>query len=85
MACPGLPHRVSPTPSPASPAGPTEPHADPCWLDPADQPAGRRNRMLVAYGLGDAGTGMAASLIGFYLFVFYTKAAGLPPGWPAWC
>ncbi|MFN7898382.1 MAG: MFS transporter, partial [Synechococcaceae cyanobacterium] len=56
-----------------------EPHADPCWLDPADQPAGRRNRMLVAYGLGDAGTGMAASLIGFYLFVFYTKAAGLPP------
>ena len=35
--------------------------------------------MLVAYGLGDAGTGMAASLIGFYLFIFYTKAAGLAP------
>jgi GPH family glycoside/pentoside/hexuronide:cation symporter len=35
--------------------------------------------MLLAYGLGDAGTGMAASLIGFYLFIFYTKAAGLPP------
>jgi len=32
----------------------------------------------VAYGLGDAGTGMAASLIGFYLFIFYTAAAGLP-------
>ena len=28
--------------------------------------------------MGDAGTGMAASLIGFYLFVFYTAAAGLP-------
>ncbi|MFN5698542.1 MAG: MFS transporter [Cyanobacteriota bacterium] len=34
--------------------------------------------MLVAYGLGDAGTGMAASLIGFYLFIFYTSAAGMP-------
>jgi len=34
---------------------------------------------MVSYGLGDAGTGMAASLIGFYLFVFYTSAAGLPP------
>ncbi|MFN6133453.1 MAG: MFS transporter [Synechococcaceae cyanobacterium] len=38
-----------------------------------------RRRLLWAYGLGDAGTGMAASLIGFYLFVFYTSAAGLPP------
>jgi GPH family glycoside/pentoside/hexuronide:cation symporter len=37
-----------------------------------------RLRLLVAYGLGDAGTGMAASLIGFYLFIFYTAAAGLP-------
>jgi GPH family glycoside/pentoside/hexuronide:cation symporter len=37
-----------------------------------------RQRLLWAYGLGDAGTGMAASLIGFYLFVFYTAAAGLP-------
>ncbi|MEB3255408.1 MAG: MFS transporter [Synechococcaceae cyanobacterium] len=79
MACPGLPHRVSPTPSPAPPAPRPEPQADPCGLDPADQPAGRRNRMLLAYGLGDAGTGMAASLIGFYLFIFYTKAAGLAP------
>ncbi|MEB3332094.1 MAG: MFS transporter [Synechococcaceae cyanobacterium] len=34
--------------------------------------------MLLAYGLGDAGTGMAASLIGFYLFIFYTAAVGLP-------
>jgi GPH family glycoside/pentoside/hexuronide:cation symporter len=39
----------------------------------------RRRRLLWAYGLGDAGTGMAASLIGFYLFIFYTAAAGLPP------
>ncbi|MEB3169063.1 MAG: MFS transporter, partial [Synechococcaceae cyanobacterium] len=38
-----------------------------------------RRRLLWGYGLGDAGTGMAASLIGFYLFVFYTSAAGLPP------
>jgi GPH family glycoside/pentoside/hexuronide:cation symporter len=38
-----------------------------------------RQRLLWAYGLGDAGTGMAASLIGFYLFIFYTAAAGLPP------
>jgi GPH family glycoside/pentoside/hexuronide:cation symporter len=38
-----------------------------------------RQRLLWSYGLGDAGTGMAASLIGFYLFVFYTSAAGLPP------
>ncbi|WP_216904868.1 MFS transporter [Synechococcus sp. CCY 9618] len=35
-------------------------------------------RVLLAYGMGDAGTGMAASLIGFYLFIFYTSAAGLP-------
>ncbi|MBM5818097.1 MAG: MFS transporter, partial [Cyanobacteria bacterium K_Offshore_surface_m2_239] len=34
---------------------------------------------MLSYGLGDAGTGMAASLIGFYLFVFYTSAAGLSP------
>ena len=37
-----------------------------------------RQRMLLAYSIGDAGTGMAASLIGFYLFIFYTSAAGLP-------
>ena len=34
---------------------------------------------MISYGFGDAGTGMAASLIGFYLFLFYTAAAGLPP------
>jgi GPH family glycoside/pentoside/hexuronide:cation symporter len=43
-----------------------------------DLPAGQQLRMLVAYGLGDAGTGMAASLIGFYLVIFYTSAAGMP-------
>jgi GPH family glycoside/pentoside/hexuronide:cation symporter len=42
-------------------------------------PAGGQRRLMLSYGLGDAGTGMAASLIGFYLFVFYTSAAGLPP------
>jgi len=46
--------------------------------DAIDAPRGFQRRMLVAYGLGDAGTGMAASLIGFYLFIFYTAAAGLP-------
>ena len=43
-----------------------------------DAPRGAQRRLLVAYGFGDAGTGMAASLIGFYLFIFYTAAAGLP-------
>jgi len=47
--------------------------------DAADLRGGARQRLLWAYGLGDAGTGMSASLIGFYLFVFYTSAAGLPP------
>jgi len=47
--------------------------------DAADLRGGPRQRLLWAYGLGDAGTGMSASLIGFYLFVFYTSAAGLPP------
>jgi len=42
-------------------------------------PAALRRRTLLAYGIGDAGTGMAAALIGFYLFVFYTQIAGLPP------
>ena len=37
-----------------------------------------RRRTLLAYGIGDAGTGMAAALVGFYLFVFYTAVAGLP-------
>jgi GPH family glycoside/pentoside/hexuronide:cation symporter len=37
-----------------------------------------RQRLLWAYGMGDVGTGMGASLIGFYLLRFYV-AAGLPP------
>ena len=32
---------------------------------------------MLAYGIGDAGTGMAAGLVGFYLFVFYTDVAEL--------
>ena len=35
------------------------------YIDPADLGPGPRGRMLWAYGMGDAGTGMAASLIGF--------------------
>ncbi len=58
----------------------TLPHSSsaPEGTSPALLPGGER-RLMVSYGLGDAGTGMAASLIGFYLFVFYTSAAGLPP------
>ena len=37
-----------------------------------------RRRVVLAYGIGDAGTGMASALVGFYLFVFYTAVAGLP-------
>ncbi|QEY33435.1 MFS transporter [Synechococcus sp. RSCCF101] len=33
---------------------------------------------MVGYGLGDAGTGLAATQLGFYLFVFFTSIAGLP-------
>ena len=33
---------------------------------------------MIAYGLGDAGTGLAATQLGFYLFPFFTGAAGLP-------
>jgi GPH family glycoside/pentoside/hexuronide:cation symporter len=47
--------------------------------DADDLRGAQRIRLIGSYGLGDAGTGMAASLIGFYLFVFYTAAAGLPP------
>ena len=39
---------------------------------------GSRRRLMVAYGLGDAGTGLAATQLGFYLFPFFTCAAGLP-------
>ena len=41
-------------------------------------PGGSRRRLMVAYGLGDAGTGLAATQLGFYLFPFFTCAAGLP-------
>lgn len=41
-------------------------------------PAPLQRRVLLAYGIGDAGTGMASALVGFYLFVFYTDVAGLP-------
>ena len=34
---------------------------------------------MISYGLGDAGTGLAASQLGFYLFVFLTCTAGLDP------
>ncbi|WP_216910255.1 MFS transporter [Synechococcus sp. CCY 0621] len=67
---------TSPTPSTPPPTAPDLPA---CVVDTADLPAGERRRVLLAYGMGDAGTGMAASLIGFYLFIFYTSAAGLPP------
>ncbi len=33
---------------------------------------------MVSYGLGDAGTGLAATQLGFYLFPFFTGTAGLP-------
>ncbi|CAK6695747.1 MFS transporter [Synechococcus sp. CBW1107] len=48
-------------------------------IDLLELPAALRRRTVLAYGLGDAGTGLAAALIGFYLFVFYTQIAGLPP------
>tara|TARA_Y100001968_G_C19375225_1_gene727245 strand:+ start:110 stop:1465 length:1356 start_codon:yes stop_codon:yes gene_type:complete len=33
---------------------------------------------MLSYGLGDAGTGLAATQLGFYLFPFFTGVAGLP-------
>ena len=56
-----------------------DPSDSQAYIDPADLEPGPRRRMLWAYGMGDAGTGMAASLIGFYLFIFYTSAVGMPP------
>ena len=35
-------------------------------------------QLYLAYGLGDAGTGLAATVLGFYLFPFFTEIAGLP-------
>lgn len=40
--------------------------------------AGSERRLLWSYGLGDAGTGMVATQMGFYLFVFFTSVVGLP-------
>ena len=56
-----------------------ETHPSAAVTDADDLRGASRLRLITSYGLGDAGTGMAASLIGFYLFVFYTAAAGLPP------
>ncbi len=39
---------------------------------------GARRRLMLSYGLGDAGTGLAATQLGFYLFPFFTGIAGLP-------
>lgn len=47
-------------------------------VDLIDAPAALKRRVLRAYGIGDAGTGMASAVVGFYLFVFYTAVAGLP-------
>ena len=60
-------------------ACPPQPTAAP--MIAAEEPGlGRaaRRRLLWSYGLGDIGTGMAATQLGFYLFVFYTGVAGLP-------
>ena len=39
---------------------------------------GSRRRLMLSYGLGDAGTGLVATQLGFYLFPFFTCAAGIP-------
>ncbi|WP_414153510.1 MFS transporter [Prochlorococcus sp. MIT 1307] len=39
---------------------------------------GYRQRLMFSYGLGDAGTGLAAAQLGFYLLPFFTCAASLP-------
>ena len=46
-------------------------------FDLIDASAPLKRRTLLAYGLGDTGTGMASALVGFYLFVFYTDVVGL--------
>jgi len=47
------------------------------YFDLIDASAPLKRRTLLAYGLGDTGTGMASALVGFYLFVFYTDVVGL--------
>ena len=89
MAFPGPPALSvppSPAPQPPGPAAGSPQESKEglaSWLeegpkDASELPPARQRRLLLSYGLGDAGTGMAASLIGFYLFIFYTAAAGLP-------
>jgi GPH family glycoside/pentoside/hexuronide:cation symporter len=63
------------TPAGTTPSDPGSPQA----VDLLDGNPALERRLLWSYGLGDVGTGMAATLIGFYLFVFYTSAAHLPP------
>ena len=46
-------------------------------FDLSDASAPLKRRILLAYGIGDTGTGMASALVGFYLFVFYTDVVGL--------
>ena len=46
-------------------------------FDLSDASAPLKRRILLAYGVGDTGTGMASALVGFYLFVFYTDVVGL--------
>lgn len=76
MACvPGPPAALAPTAHDVPSAGEASGHA---ISDAADLRGPARQRLLWAYGLGDVGTGMGASLIGFYLLRFYV-AAGLPP------
>jgi GPH family glycoside/pentoside/hexuronide:cation symporter len=77
LACGTRPLRVAPDPDAPSIPSPVL-KQQPGARDAIDAPKGAQRRMLLAYGVGDAGTGMAASLIGFYLFIFYTAAAGLP-------
>jgi len=96
MAFPGPPALSvppSPAPQPPGPAAgsPQEPKEGlASWLeegpkDASELPPARQRRLLLSYGLGDAGTGMAASLLGFYLFIFTQRQLGCPPGWPVWC
>ncbi len=70
--------RVSDPIQPAPTRAAAMPEARPV-TDANDLRGWPRLRLLLGYGIGDAGTGMGASLIGFYLFIFYTSAAGLPP------
>ena len=73
-----MPIRAEPLWQPFPGAPSRMPTQAPDVRDAADLRGAARQRLLWSYGIGDAGTGMTASLIGSYLFVFYTSAAGLP-------